>query len=307
MIINALHFKDKNKKFLGIMSALMVGCHLYFSIGSSFIRTPMTEFGAPFITIYGLGYCVLPVILYFWLEFSERGQTLKNIGSIFKELFTWFSWDEFNDELELFNETNLEPKYARRYYMTNRLFIISGPSGVGKNTIFREAQRYIPYIRKTVSDTTRDMRDEEKNEVDYNFITRKEFEKNIQDGKYIEYKLYDNNYYGTPFDEIEKNFISPATALIIDVDGAKNIKRQYPNAISIFIAPPSIEELMQRIKNRGDNTPEEIENRIKIAENELSEAWGFDYIIVNDNLYKSVKDLYSIIRRYVTGEVKCED
>lgn len=310
MLINALHFKDENRKFLGVMSALMIGCHLYFSIGSSFIRTPMTEFGAPFITIYGLGYCILPVMLYIGLDYSERGQTLKNIGGILKDLFCCFGWEELDwdiDEDELYKEIILNPNCERRFYMENKLFIISGPSGVGKTTVFQKAQQIIPYITKTVSDTTRNIRDDEKNGRDYNFITKEEFEKNIQDGKYVEYNIYDNNYYGTTFAEIEKAFSSPATAMIIDVNGAKNVKHQYPDAISIFIAPPSVEELMQRIIDRNDNTTEEIENRIKIAEKELEEAWGFDYIIINKLLYKSVDDLCSIIRRHVTGEVKYEN
>lgn len=299
MFINSLRFRDKNKKFLGIMSALMIGCHLYFSIGSSFIRTPMTEFGAPFITTYGLGYCVLPVMLYIWLEYSERGLTLKDIGEFLKILFCsvldedpdWYIGDEFNEINEL--ESN-----ERSFYMSNKLFIISGPSGVGKNTIFNEVQKMVPYINKTISDTTRDIRDNEEDGRDYNFISKSEFEGNINRGHYVEYNTYDDNYYGTSFEEVRRTRTEPATAMIIDVNGAKNIKAHYPDAITIFIAPPSVDELIRRIAERNANTPGEIENRIKTAERELEEAWGFDYIITNGNLETSVSELASIVKRH---------
>ncbi len=299
MFINAIRFRDKNKKFLGIMSALMIGSHLYFSIGSSFIRTPMTEFGAPFITTYGLGYCVLPVMLYIWLEYSERGLTLKNIGEFLKILFCsvldedpdWYIDDEFNEINELKNN-------ERSFYMNNKLFVISGPSGVGKNTIFNEVQKSVPYINRTISDTTRDTRDDEKNGRDYNFISKSEFEENINKGQYVEYNTYANNYYGTSFEEVRHTRTSPATAMIIDVNGAKKIKENYTDAITIFIAPPSIDELIKRITERNANTPEEIESRIKTAEKELEEAWGFDYIITNGNLETSVSELASIVKRH---------
>lgn len=301
MIINALHFKDKNKKFLGIMSALMIGCHLYFSIGSSFIRTPMTEFGAPFITIYGLGYCVLPVMFYIWLDYSERGLTLRDVGGFFKELFYFIRGEEpdrYIDEDDEYSKLSLEPDSERSFYMDNKLFIISGPSGVGKTTIFNEVQKSVPYINKTLSDTTRDIRDGEENGRDYNFISKDEFEENMKKGHYVEYNTYDDNYYGTSYEEIRRSRIVPATAMIIDVNGAKNVKKHYSDAITIFIAPPSVEELIKRITERNANTPEEIENRIQIAEKELEEAWGFDYIITNENLEKSITELCSVIKRH---------
>jgi guanylate kinase len=306
MIINALLFKDKSKKFLGIMSSLMIGCHLYFSIGSSFIRTPMTEFGAPFITIYGLEYCVLPVMLYIWLDFSERGVTLKGIYGFFKDVS--FPNDSdcklIDDEFE---DLDVSAWMLEQKYNENKLFIISGPSGSGKTTLFKAIQKKYPYIKKTLSDTTRDIRDDEENGIDYNFIPKSIFERNIKSGHYVEYNLYDNNYYGTSHEEIKKARFSTATAMIIDVNGAENVKQYYPDAISIFIAPPSIDVLIKRIKERNTNTPDELENRIKIAKQEMEKSKDFDYVITNKELDTAISELESILTMKCPAIIKILD
>lgn len=300
MIINAFCFKDKNKTFLGIMSALMIGCHLYFSIGSSFIRMPMTEFGAPFITIYGLGYCVLPVMLYIWLDFSERGVTLKGIYEFLKDVcFQGNSNCELTDGkfdgLEIFPWLLAEKSNGKNRYEDNQLFIISGPSGSGKTTLLKAIQKKYPGITKTLSDTTRDIRDDEENGIDYNFIHKGMFERNIKTGHYVEYNTYDNNYYGTSHEEIRKARLSPASIMVIDVNGAEKVKKYYPDAVTIFIAPPSVDALIERINERNANTPEEIENRIEIAKQEMEKSKNFDYIIINEDFKTAVSELETII------------
>jgi len=178
-----------------------------------------------------------------------------------------------------------------------KVFIISGPSCSGKTTIFNEVLKVIPALTRTVSDTTRKPRENEIDGIDYNFISRELFEKNIKENKYIEHTFYDDNYYGT----IRKNFEQSdgkMTALIIDVNGAKRIKSIYKNAITIFIMPPSLEELRSRLIARGDNTPEEIERRLEKAKKEMAEAVKFDYIVTNKNLKSAVQEVVDIISKF---------
>jgi len=175
-----------------------------------------------------------------------------------------------------------------------KIFVISGPSCSGKTTIFNEVLKVVPELVKTVSDTTRNPREDEKDGVDYNFISRDTFEKNIQNDEYIEYNFYDDNYYGTSkrrFGELK----GKKTAMIIDVNGAKNVKKIYQDAITIFIMPPSLDELRRRLVSRGDNTPEEIERRLDKAKGEIEASSNFDFVVENANLSNAVQEVSHII------------
>lgn len=175
-----------------------------------------------------------------------------------------------------------------------KIFIVSGPSGSGKTTIFAEAIKAFPSIVRTISDTTRNPREGEKNGVDYNFVSAEEFKNRLFKRGYIEHTFYDNNYYGTRreyFHPSNKNDI----ALIIDVNGAECIKRRFDDAITIFILPPSVEELQKRLISRGCNTAEEIEHRLQKAKKEIEKSSSFDHIVINENIDNAIKEVVNII------------
>ncbi len=167
----------------------------------------------------------------------------------------------------------------------SKLYIISAPSGCGKTTIYNKLKLEFPHIIKTISDTTRSQRKGEVDGIDYNFIPTSAFEKKINLNKYAEYTIYDQDYYGTLYEEInEKLSTHNKVFMIIEVTGAMNVKKFYPDSVLIFILPPTMEELRRRLQQRGDNSPEEIERRLKVAKMEMEEKDKFDYIVVNDSV-----------------------
>lgn len=181
-----------------------------------------------------------------------------------------------------------------------KFIIISGPSGVGKGTI---CNRLLKELNAwySVSMTTRDMREGEIDGVNYYFISKEEFKKRINEGKLLEYNVYNDNYYGTPKDKVlEKLNEGINVFLEIDVNGARNIKNIFPNALLIYIAPPSIEELKERLIGRGTEDLETIENRLKIASEELKQIDFYDYVVVNDNLEEAI----SKVRNIILGEFR---
>lgn len=176
-----------------------------------------------------------------------------------------------------------------------KFIIISGPSGVGKGTI---CDRLLKELNAwySVSMTTREMRDGEVEGVNYYFISKDEFRKRIGEGKLLEYNIYNDNYYGTPKDKVlEKLDEGVNVFLEIDVNGAKNIKSIFPNALLIYIAPPSIEELRARLVSRGTEDLETIENRLKIASEELKQISFYDHVVINDNLEDAIGRVRNII------------
>ena len=176
-----------------------------------------------------------------------------------------------------------------------KFIIISGPSGVGKgtilNTLLEEVNGWF-----SVSMTTRNIREGEVEGVNYYFINKDEFKKRIEDGQLLEYNIYNDNYYGTPKDKVlEKLNEGINVFLEIDVNGARNIKNMFSDAVLIYIAPPSIEVLRERLISRGTEDMETIENRLKIADSELKQIDFYDYVVVNDNLDKAINDVREII------------
>ncbi len=177
-----------------------------------------------------------------------------------------------------------------------KFIVVSGPSGVGKGTIcdvlIKELDAWY-----SVSMTTREMREGEVEGKNYYFVTKEEFERKIKENNFIEYNVYNNNYYGTPKDKIlEKIEDGTDVFLEIDVNGAKNIKKQFPNSLLIYIAPPSIEELRKRLEKRGTETEEKIQNRLKIAEEELKQTNIYDYVVINDDLETAINEVRQIIK-----------
>ena len=173
--------------------------------------------------------------------------------------------------------------------------VISGPSGVGKNTI---ADILIDkgYGIYSVSVTTRGIREGEVDGVNYYFISKDEFKKRIEDGLLLEYNIYNDNYYGTPKDKVlEKLDEGIDVILEIEVNGARNIKKIFSDALLIYIAPPSMEILKDRLIGRGTEDLETIEKRLKIAEDEMKQVDFYDYVIINDDLDKAISDVKKVI------------
>ena len=177
-----------------------------------------------------------------------------------------------------------------------RIFVISGPSACGKNTVYEGVLQKSSQIMQTVSATTRAPREGETNGVDYYFISREEFDERVANGDFVEYVQYGANYYGTLKTEVSRILALDKTVLlIIDVNGAKSIKEAFPEAVTVFLLPPSMEVLKKRIVSRGQNSPEEIACRLKIAEQEMQCKDDFDYRVVNDDLDVCIQEVTAII------------
>lgn len=183
------------------------------------------------------------------------------------------------------------------------LIIFSAPSGAGKTTIVKEILASFPTIIFSISATTRKPRPGEKDGVDYFFLDKDKFEELIKNDELLEYeKIYDY-YYGTLKKFILDNINNGLNILMdIDVKGALNVKKKYPQATIIFIAPPSIEELEKRLINRGSDTPEEIKKRISRAKEELEYMGKFDYVIINDDLNIAKEEAKKIIKNILEGK-----
>lgn len=177
-----------------------------------------------------------------------------------------------------------------------KLIIFSGPSGSGKDTLLKELFARHPEIKLSISSITRDMRAGEVEGEKYHFITRSEFEERLGRDEFLEYNVYVNNYYGTPkqpvLDAIERG---DDIILEIDVNGAKVVREKMPEAISIFIMPPSYEELKRRLVGRGTDSGEVINKRLAASLSEIERAHEYDYIVKNDIIDRAVDDILHII------------
>lgn len=176
------------------------------------------------------------------------------------------------------------------------LIVVSGPSGAGKGTICSNLLKNKDFIYPSVSTTTREPRDGEVPGVNYNYISKEEFERKIEDNQFIEFaKVYDN-YYGTPKDFVlEKLSKGEDVLLEIDIQGALQVREKFPEGIFVFILPPSMKELKKRIINRGSETKESLEKRFSSAFSEIKYLKKYDYFIVNDVVEKATDKLISII------------
>lgn len=176
------------------------------------------------------------------------------------------------------------------------VFIISGPSGSGKDTVLAELFRNRPDLLFSISSVTRPMRSGEKEGDKYNFISREKFEYMIENDMLLEHNVFVNNYYGTPREPVERAIAEGKDIIIeVDVNGAAQIRQKLPEAVSIFIMPPSFEELKRRLRGRGTESEELIEKRLNSALGEIKRATEYDYIIVNDNITAAADDILSVI------------
>jgi len=193
-------------------------------------------------------------------------------------------------------DINTQPRSAH-------LFIIAAPSGGGKTTLCREVRKRFSDMLYSVSYTTRKLRDGEREGVDYYFIDKNDFENGIAAGEWAEWALVHGNYYGTSGDFLDKGLADGRDILLdIDVQGTRQILEHYTNSVAIFILPPSLEVLQQRLKARGTDSADSIAVRLKNAEKEMSQQDLYHHLIVNDQLSKAVPELISIIENYRTTD-----
>ncbi len=177
------------------------------------------------------------------------------------------------------------------------LFVVSAPAGCGKDTILEQMFKKTENVCYSVSATTRAPREGEVNGVHYHFMTREQFVEMIKDDAVLEYTEYCGNYYGTPRKAVEDMLSEGKDVILkIEVEGAMNIKRLFPESKLVFILPPSLAELERRLRKRGTETEEKIIERTAQAKNELEFAKDYDYLLVNGELEKAVDDLICIIR-----------
>jgi len=178
-----------------------------------------------------------------------------------------------------------------------RLFVFSGPSGSGKDTVLKEILQKAPMTMLSISSITRKMRPGEIEGEKYHFISREEFEELISNDDLLEYNVVVGNYYGTPkkpvLDALEQGI---DVILEVDVNGAKTVLEKMPNAVSIFMLPPSMSILRHRLINRATDDMSVIEKRLVEAEREIKAAYNYDYIIVNDDINIVVNDMLSILK-----------
>lgn len=185
------------------------------------------------------------------------------------------------------------------------LVVISGPSGCGKDTVVGRLMQIRKNTELSVSCTTRAMREHEHDGVDYYYITPTEFRARIDAGRMLEHAEYSGNMYGTPVDETEKRLNDKKTVvLVIEVQGGKSVKSRFNDALLIFIAPPSFEELERRLRSRSTETDEEIIKRLNIAKFELEQAQYYDAVVVNDSVDRCAAEIADIIDKWQHQEEK---
>lgn len=185
----------------------------------------------------------------------------------------------------------------------SKLIIFSAPSGAGKSTIVRHMLERDLNLQFSISATSRLPRGEEKNGVEYFFLTPQEFKDKIADGDFLEYEeVYPNKFYGTLKSEVDR-ILAEGKNVVFDIDciGGLNVKHKYGDrALSIFVMPPSVQTLRERLEKRGTDAPQVIEKRLAKAEYEMSFASKFDVIIQNDNFDRAKEEVYRAIKEFTT-------
>jgi guanylate kinase len=182
------------------------------------------------------------------------------------------------------------------------VFVITGPSGVGKGTLIRGLLERIPGLELSVSATTRPPRPGERDGVDYHFMTRQEFDEQVAAGEFVEHATYSGNRYGTLRSELARRIERGAPVVLeIEVQGARQIRQAMPEAIAVFIAPPSLDALRTRLVGRGTDSSDQVGERLRTAEQELAAQPEFGHVVVNDRLEQATQELEKIVRNVLTA------
>ncbi len=177
------------------------------------------------------------------------------------------------------------------------LVVLSGPSGVGKDTVLERLKEKLPGMCLSVSMTTRSMRQGEVDGLNYIFTDFEDFEKKIGQGFFLEYAQYGTNYYGTPKATIE-NWLARGRVVFlkIEVQGAEKVRSEFAESVSVFLTTPTFAELICRLKARKSECEEDILRRVNIAKSEIARANEYDYIVINDEVERAVEDICTIVR-----------
>ena len=183
-----------------------------------------------------------------------------------------------------------------------RVFVITGPSGVGKGTLIRLLLERVPELELSVSATTRRPRPGETAGVHYHFLSDEQFAQRVEAGDFVEWAEYSGRRYGTLKSELEQRVAAGHPVVLeIEVQGARQVRETLPDAMRIFIAPPSSEALRTRLIGRGTDDLDEVEQRLRVAEDELRAVDEFDCVIVNDDLDRAVEELQHLVRGTLAG------
>jgi guanylate kinase len=178
-----------------------------------------------------------------------------------------------------------------------RVFVITGPSGVGKGTLIRTLRERVPELELSVSATTRPPRPGEVDGVDYHFLSDAEFERRVEAGEFVEHATYSGRRYGTLRSELERRTAAGHPVVLeIEVQGARQVRKTMPEALQIFIAPPSPEALRTRLIGRGTDDADQVAARLRTAEAELAARDEFARVVVNDRLDDAVEELVGVVR-----------
>lgn len=175
------------------------------------------------------------------------------------------------------------------------LFVISGPSGCGKSTLIRKVRRSLGDLEFSVSHTTRAPRPSEKDGLDYHFVPEKTFERMAREKRFLEWARVHGHLYGTSRAEVARKSRRRDILLDIDVQGARQVRSRVPGAILIFVMPPVASELRRRLRRRGEDSPEDLERRLRTARAEIRAYEEFDFVVVNDDLDRAAADLKAVI------------
>jgi guanylate kinase len=187
-----------------------------------------------------------------------------------------------------------------------RVFVITGPSGVGKGTLIRGLLERLPQLGLSVSATTRAPRPGETHGVDYHFLSPDEFDRRVADGEFVEHATYSGRRYGTLRSELEGRLRrGEPVVLEIEVQGARQVRETMPEALQVFIAPPSREALRARLVGRGTDTPEQVDARLRTAERELEAQSEFGRVVVNDRLEDALAELVDIVEGELGADGGC--
>lgn len=180
--------------------------------------------------------------------------------------------------------------------MTHFLLVLSSPSGGGKSTIARKLVQERDDVAFSVSATTRPMRPGETDGKDYHFLSDEEFDRRLESGGFLEWATYDGRRYGTLVSEVQRIFEEGSNVLLdIEIEGARQVRRQFPDAVTVFVLPPSGAELAARLRRRDTESEEQVARRLERAQEELRAAGEYDYVVVNDDLVVAVEQVAAIV------------